>query len=270
LSSIIPDSSGIYRITCTTTGKFYIGSAINLRKRLYEHFRTLRLSTHSNSKMQHAFNKYGEQSFTHEIIELVLSPFLIDREQYWIDTLQAVKNGFNLSPTADSRLGYVFSPESREKMRQSHLGKPSNRIGYKASPETCERIGASKRGKPSTRIGYKASPETCAKVSASKRGKSNPHEGVPRTPEARAKIGAAGIGRTYSPETIEKVRAAKIGNTNGAKDYIITSPEGIEYSVHNLKAFCFQHGLTQQALSLVASGTRSHHKGWKARYLETA
>lgn len=266
----IPATSGIYRITCTPTGKFYIGSAKNLRRRFRDHFSYLQRNAHGNSKLQRAWNKHGPDAFLFEVLEYILLPeLLIAREQYWLDKTQAVKKGFNLSPTADSRLGYTFSAESREKMRLSHIGKPNNRLGSKASPETLARMSAARKGKPSTFLGKKHTPQSREKTSKSKRGKPNPHPGIPRTPESRAKIAAAGIGRTYTPETIEKVRRAKIGNENGAKDYILTSPEGIEYEVHNLTAFCREHGLTQQPLGAVALGKRNHHKGWKARFADT-
>lgn len=35
--SDFPKTSGIYKITCINNNKFYIGSAISLRKRLIEH-----------------------------------------------------------------------------------------------------------------------------------------------------------------------------------------------------------------------------------------
>lgn len=270
-SDDVPTTSGIYRITCTVTGKFYIGSAKSLRRRYRDHFSYLRRNAHMNSKLQRAWNKHGGDTFHFEVLEFVLLPeLLIPREQYWIDKLQAVEKGFNLSPTADSRLGWKPSLETREKMRLAHLGQVGHNRGKKASPKVCAILRSARLGKPGPNRGKKFSPETCAKISASKRGKPNPHEGHKQTPETREKIRQAGIGRTYTPETIEKVRAAKIGNTNGAKDYIVTSPEGIEYEVHNLKAFCKEHHLTPQALSLVASGKRDQHKGWKARYLNIA
>ena len=40
--------SGIYIIRNTVNGKIYIGSAVNLEKRLYEHFWALRKNKHIN------------------------------------------------------------------------------------------------------------------------------------------------------------------------------------------------------------------------------
>jgi group I intron endonuclease len=165
-------------------------------------------------------------------------------------------------------LGFVFSPESRAKMSASHKGQVSPNRGKPAPPGTIAKMNAARVGKPSPRLGKKNSPEHNAKVSAARKGKPNPHTGVKHTPEARAKIAAASTGRKHRPAAKEKLRLAQIGNDHGAKDYIVTSPEGVEYKVHGLSAFCKEHNLTQQVLSSVASGKRTHHKGWTARYFE--
>src|ERR1700726_4028557 len=95
-SNPIPETSGIYRIVNTLNGKFYIGSAVNLRIRRKNHFVTLRNNAHKNPYLQRAFNKHGEQAFTFEVIELVLVPFLIEREQHWFEKLQPFgQNGYN-------------------------------------------------------------------------------------------------------------------------------------------------------------------------------
>ncbi len=84
----IPETSGIYRITCIPTSKFYIGSAVNLYHRRVCHFNDLQHGTHRNSRLQRAWNKYGPDAFTFEVLELILIPFLLEREQYWFDKLQ--------------------------------------------------------------------------------------------------------------------------------------------------------------------------------------
>ncbi|MGH2510529.1 MAG: GIY-YIG nuclease family protein [Ktedonobacteraceae bacterium] len=59
MSSDIPQSSGIYRITCAVNGKIYIGSAVNIRNRWLQHHNELRHKKHPNQKMQNAWDKYG-------------------------------------------------------------------------------------------------------------------------------------------------------------------------------------------------------------------
>ena len=154
----MPNASGIYRITCTTTGKIYIGSATNLRKRRNEHFRHLRRGIHDNPKLQNAWNKYSPDAFTFEVLELVLPMSLTAREQYWFKKLKPFgKNGFNILKTAGSTLGQKASKETRQKMSKSQQGR-------RHSAETREKMRLS-------RLGHSVSAATRAKQSAIKQGR---------------------------------------------------------------------------------------------------
>ena len=64
-------SSGIYKIANQVTGDFYIGSAIDLSSRKYNHWLSLKKQKHHNLYLQRAFNKYGKDFFKFEIIEHV-------------------------------------------------------------------------------------------------------------------------------------------------------------------------------------------------------
>lgn len=124
MSSSIPQTSGIYKIVCLPTGKLYIGSSDNLRVRSLSHWAYLRGQRHANAYLQNAWNKYGESSFAFEIIELILSSFLLEREQYWIDKLQACdhRKGFNFSPVAGSARGVKHTEESKRRMGEGRKG----------------------------------------------------------------------------------------------------------------------------------------------------
>lgn len=50
----------VYRIVSSSTGKYYIGSSVNLKKRIAGHFRSLRKGEHHNINLQKVYNKYGE------------------------------------------------------------------------------------------------------------------------------------------------------------------------------------------------------------------
>ena len=63
--------AGIYIITNKITGKIYIGSSHNLLKRKNNHFTNLKNKKHQNFYLQNAWNKYGEQTFEWEIVEIV-------------------------------------------------------------------------------------------------------------------------------------------------------------------------------------------------------
>jgi Straboviridae intron-associated endonuclease 1 len=100
----LPHASGVYQIRCIPTGKIYVGSAVNLRKRWEQHYRSLRKGEHRNHYLQHAWDKYGEEQFVFEILELVDVSHLLEAEQEWIDSTACVDKsvGFNIRDTAES------------------------------------------------------------------------------------------------------------------------------------------------------------------------
>jgi group I intron endonuclease len=138
----IKNIPGIYKLTNTINSKFYIGSAVDLRKRRNHHFHMLRMNKHHNSHLQAAFNKYGELIFSFDVIEEIprlenesnteLKIRLIDdKEQYYLNTLlfaqEYIKNGdkrffeigYNLNPIASGMLGYKHSKETIKNMSKA-------------------------------------------------------------------------------------------------------------------------------------------------------
>ena len=115
---------GIYKIINIINQKFYIGSAVNIEKRFYTHKRLLKTNTHFNNHLQSSYNKHGVINFIYEIIETTKKENMIEREQYWIDTLEANNStkGYNKRIIASSNLGIKASDETKEKLRISHLG----------------------------------------------------------------------------------------------------------------------------------------------------
>lgn len=125
--------SGIYKITCKITGIFYIGSASYLTKRIGNHFDAMKEGTHFNPKVQNAVNKYGIENFIWEVVEYCEKDKLIEREQYYLDTLLFAQEfirkedkrfsqlGFNISPLAGSPRGCKRSEETKAKLRAIKL-----------------------------------------------------------------------------------------------------------------------------------------------------
>ena len=90
--------TGVYQIRNKINNKVYIGSTImSFTKRLEHHRCLLRKGTHKNTYLQHAWNKYGEESFEFSILEVVDKCCTLEREQFYIDTL---KPSYNINPLA--------------------------------------------------------------------------------------------------------------------------------------------------------------------------
>lgn len=113
----IPADPGIYAIVHKETGKRYVGSSDNIRRRLRKHKRDLERGVHDNSYLQKAWNKYGPNEFRAEIIELCPVSELLIQEQQHIDS----KGDFNLCPVAGCVRGIKHSKESRK--LESHASK---------------------------------------------------------------------------------------------------------------------------------------------------
>lgn len=55
---------------------------------------------------------------------------------------------------------------------------------------------------------------------------------------------------------------------SSAKYYIVTTPDGEEIEVFNLRNFCRENDINPCHLHDVIAGKQNHHKGYKARYKE--
>ena len=103
-TSEIPRTSGVYEIRCILNGKFYIGSAVNLRERWQRHLVTLQRGEHHNFFLQQAWKKHGEGNFIFSILEFTALDKVLSTEQKWIDKTECInrKIGFNISALACS------------------------------------------------------------------------------------------------------------------------------------------------------------------------
>jgi group I intron endonuclease len=156
---------GIYRIINLKNNKIYIGSTSNLNLRLKSHFTKLKLNKHVNKYLQRAYNKYGTESFTYEIIEYVDSKnrkTILEREQYYLDLYKSYNKeiGYNIAKKAEGPYKEKLSEEHKKKISNTEKGVPKGpmsdktkrrlsiaKIGCKHSEETKKKIGMSCRRK---------------------------------------------------------------------------------------------------------------------------
>lgn len=160
---------GVYKITNIVNNKIYIGSSVNLKKRIYEHKRTLKLNKHHSCALQRAVNKYGIDNFIFEIIENCNIDEIIIREQFYIDSL---KPEYNILKHAYSNFGHKHTEETKRKLSELNKGKT-----HIVTEETKIKISESHKGKTFSketlqkmsqkRIGIKLSQETKNKIKIS-------------------------------------------------------------------------------------------------------
>ena len=86
---------GVYKITNTVTGDFYIGSSKNIKQRWAAHKCHSRWKKHPNNPMYLDMKKYGVDSFDFEVIAEAEESFLKEKEQKFIELLKPAYNSNN-------------------------------------------------------------------------------------------------------------------------------------------------------------------------------
>lgn len=104
--------SGIYRILNTLNNKFYIGSSVDIYTRWSVHKHKLFSNKHNSIKLQRAWNKYGEQHFKFEILEICepIRDTLILLEQKYLD----LKPDYNICYFASNTFGFRHSEKTKK------------------------------------------------------------------------------------------------------------------------------------------------------------
>lgn len=197
--------SGIYRITNTKDGKFYIGSARNVRRRLRHHLIMLRAGTHTSPHLQRAWSRDGERSFRFDLIEQISSDRLIEREQFWLNETRCYDDtvGYNICREAGPPPVVHYTAEMREAISRRFKGIPK-------SADHRRKIGEAQRGKiiapesiEKQRAAVKhywSDPANRAAQSARKKGHAAHNKGVPLSEETKAKLSEAAKARHRTPE----------------------------------------------------------------------
>lgn len=115
--------SCIYKITNKANGKVYIGQTINYKKRSKEHFSTLRKGVHRNQYLQFSFDKYGEDNFAIEILEVCPHEKLDELEIHYMNEYDSLNKsvGYNMLTGGNERR--VIPEEVRKKIGLAHKGR---------------------------------------------------------------------------------------------------------------------------------------------------
>jgi group I intron endonuclease len=181
--------SGVYKITCQETGHFIIGSSLNCKTRLREHFIELEKNSHWNTHMQNRYNKH-KNSWVFEIIESVVPNKLLLREseQKHIDIHYNSNLCMNINKSAyvPSFTGHTHTIETRKKIS----------------------INSARKNKPGTMLNKKHKEKTRQKMSISQKLR-QPENEETRRKKSIAKIGNSwNKGRKHTQEFRDKIKAS--------------------------------------------------------------
>ena len=153
-------TSGIYKIESKIKpNRIYIGSAVSFYTRWMNHLSDLRTGDHGNKKLQHHFNKYGEDDLIFSIVEECDKNILLNKEQGYIDRLNPY---FNICKIAGSSLGLKRSDETKKKIGDHWRGTKhseqhkiniinglkghKNSLGHKDTEETIKKKSEKAKG----------------------------------------------------------------------------------------------------------------------------
>lgn len=109
---------GVYCIIHDHSGRRYVGSSIEIEKRLYLHLVLLRKGTHHCPYLQNVWNKYGESQFSFWLLAKCGVSELESREQLHMDQT-ANEKSMNCHPAAGSARGFKASDETRRKQSEA-------------------------------------------------------------------------------------------------------------------------------------------------------
>ncbi|CCO27482.1 GIY-YIG endonuclease (mitochondrion) [Rhizoctonia solani AG-1 IB] len=120
ISNYLRGKSGVYCWVNLITGKYYIGSAVDLSNRVNDYYQESYYESRSNTIIVRSILKYGLSNFALVILEFTDKDNLLSREDHFILTL---KPEYNILQNAKNSMGYKHTPESIEKIRESSSGR---------------------------------------------------------------------------------------------------------------------------------------------------
>ncbi len=99
--------TGIYKITNKINGKCYIGQSNDIKRRFAQHKSPYEWGRNPESHLYRAFQCYGMENFSFEVIEECSEEQLNDREMYWIEYYHSMVkyDGYNLNSGGNGTQG---------------------------------------------------------------------------------------------------------------------------------------------------------------------
>ena len=191
---------GIYKITNIVTGQFYIGSSIQYEARILQHIASFKRNDHYNTELQIAWNDYGPDIFTFELIEECLPDHIKELEGKYLLEYVGTPNCYNISkdPLSPTR-GTKRPPEVIDSIRKANSGQKRTAEQIEANRQAQIRKNQERKllGIPHPNSGKKRSTEFKEKCRKRQTGKPLSEKAketllryakMPKTDEHRRKI----------------------------------------------------------------------------------
>lgn len=108
--SITP-TAGVYRCT-TPTGQYYIGRAVNMKQRMYNHYYAAKTGTHANRRLARCLNKYGNKMVWDVLFHADCEETALEWESNYLEMFWGDVNLMNL------RKGDIFTALENERNKR--------------------------------------------------------------------------------------------------------------------------------------------------------
>jgi group I intron endonuclease len=212
---------GVYLFINTVNGKVYVGSAVNLKRRMIHHRCDLNKGRHTNEHLLRAWRAYGADAFRFEVLEYCEPEERLEREQWWILLLDSLngEKGYNkiTARPGGGMKGRRHTEATKAKLaaaaraQEERTGQLARLAAMNRGRKWSEEQKSKLKGRTSGWKGRTPSLEARAKMSAAKQGKSSWNKGVACRPETKEKLVAANLGKTASVEARAKMSSAQMG-----------------------------------------------------------
>jgi group I intron endonuclease len=213
-------SGRIYLITNLINNKCYVGqTSMTLLTRWKQHIYTSKRNI-CNMPISRAFNKYGIENFIIEQLEILFAHTMYDlsdklnkREVFFIYLLQTYEKGYNATKGGGGRLGFILSENTKEKIRQTKVGKLNPMYGTKWSESKRKQMIERMTGENNHNYGKPLAADVKAKLSTKLLGRIIPEsikkqisytmKGVPKSAQTRENMRIARLRRNKKIKQID-------------------------------------------------------------------
>lgn len=130
----IKGKSGIYMWTNKLNNKKYVGSSVDLKRRLLEYYNVNRLLNEDSMPINVALLKYGYHNFSLTILDICDIDSLMSREKHFFNVYSPEYNVLKIPGSPSRGSGWKHSEATVENMRTAALNR---------SPETLAKMSAS-------------------------------------------------------------------------------------------------------------------------------
>ncbi len=286
----------VYKATNVKNDMPYIGQTTKtLEERKQAHINE---SKTDDLYFHNALKKYGVDGFKWEVIYHCKDiDELYGMERYYIQLYNTIRPyGYNLTLGGEGNFGWVPSEETKKNISKALKGR-------KMEPFTDEhkrKIGESQKGNKRPHLVGENNPSNRPEVKEKLRimmtGKTlEDHVGVEKAIEIKNNITKRQLGVSFEErfgiERAVEIKAKQSKNMTGKhkrskteeekqafreqrqlNEYLITSPDGTEYTTKSLRQFCkdMAHmGVDKNLMYMARTNKSGHSKGWKCKVLRS-